>query len=98
MPGIPARHPFGAALTRVQNRNTHGRAGAALTRVQNRNTHGRAGAAKRRDARERPPGDFVELEFSSDPAGTPSKKKPRFAGLFHGWRAWRDSNSRPLGS
>ena len=24
----------------------------------------------------------VELEFSSDPAGTPSIKKPRFAGLF----------------
>jgi hypothetical protein len=29
---------------------------------------------------------------------TPSIKKPRFAGLFYGWRAWRDSNSRPLGS
>ena len=29
--------------------------------VQNRNAHGWAGVAKCRDARERPPGDFVEL-------------------------------------
>ena len=44
VPGVPARHPFGAALARVQNRNAQGR----------------AGAAKHRDARERPPADFVE--------------------------------------
>ncbi len=73
-----------------------------LERDRNRNAPACAGTASRRDARERRPREVVAREAApASPASNPKQaihKKTPLCGALCGWRAWRDSNSRPLGS